>query len=42
LSVTAAVVLIESRADVERFDIRVNDLLRDGKSTGGDLVIRDR
>jgi hypothetical protein len=33
LSVTAAVVLIESRADVERFDIRVNDLLRDGKST---------
>lgn len=42
LSVTAAVVSVESRADIERFDLRVNDLLRDGKSTGGDAIVRDR
>jgi PleD family two-component response regulator len=42
LSVTAAVVSVESKADIERFDLRVNDLLRDGKSTGGDAIIRDR
>ena len=42
LSVTAAVVSVDSRADIERFDVRVNDLLRDGKSTGGDTIVRDR
>ena len=42
LSVTAAVVSVESRADIERFWPRVNDLLRDGKSTGGDAIVRDR
>jgi hypothetical protein len=42
LSVTAAVLSVGTSADVERFDVRVEDLLRDGKSTGGDAIIRDR
>lgn len=42
VSVTAGVVLVESAVDIERFDRVMNDLLRDGKSTGGDVAVHDR
>ncbi|WP_394823130.1 diguanylate cyclase domain-containing protein [Pendulispora albinea] len=42
LTVTAAVVSVESRIEIERFGRHMDDLLRDGKFTGGNTVIRDR
>ncbi len=42
LSVTAAVLWIESHGDIDRFDSVANDLLRDGKSTGGNAIIHNR
>jgi PleD family two-component response regulator len=42
VTVTAVVTKIESSTDRERFELRVRDLLIEGKMTGGDVVVRDR
>jgi PleD family two-component response regulator len=42
LTVTAATILVGSSIDIEKFQPHVDELLRDGKSNGGDTIVRDR